>query len=457
MRIGGRLGRLAGTLALLVVLVSTGAPHRALAQIHPEAQAAPAAAPAGQPAQVTSVALFPELSIASVQNALFPDSVPNDRQILLGGVGSDLWHSPDDPPNVLWMVTDRGPRGRDDDGKNKQAFAIPEYTPMLLQARLNGASVEVLQTIPIVGQSGAPVTGLPNIDGRDERPMDYHAKIKLPYNPSGLDPEGMVRTPNGDFWIADEYGPSLVHLDPNGVVLKRYVPVGIGAALAGADYPVMEALPAVFARRSDDGGFEGLTASPDGATLYLAMEGPLSNPNNDAADRSRNARILLFDVASEQVTTEYVYRFETVRQLDPSKKADPDDIKLSAIALCGDGQLLVLERTGNAARLYLAAPFEATNILNTIWDDVATKPSLEASSSLPAIGVRPLFKTPLLDLTNLPGVPNKLEGLAILDPSTIVVADDNDFDIGKFDKDGNNVGQGDRSQIVTIALPRPLP
>lgn len=403
------------------------------------------------PGQVVAAMLFPDLPISSVQNALLPDSVTQDRQILMGGVGSDLWHGPDDPPDVLWMVADRGPRGRDDDGKDRQAFAIPAYTPMVFQVRLTGSGVEVLKAVPIVGQSGQPVSGLPNLDGRDERPMDFRAKTRLTYNPSGLDPEGLARTPDGQLWIADEYGPSLVRLDANGTVLKRFVPQGV--ILEGADYPVVEALPAVFGKRADDGGFEGLTASPDGSTLYLAMQGPLSNPNNDTGDKSRNARILAFDVASEQVTAEYVYRFDMVRAFDPSKKADPDDMKISALAMCPTGQLLVLERTTKAAKLYRADMRVATNILGTRWDDPAARPSLEASESLAVVGILPLVKSLALDLTSLSGVPNKLEGLAILDSSTLVVANDNDFDIGRFDNKGNNVGQGERSQIVTIGLP----
>jgi hypothetical protein len=261
--------------------------------------------------------------------------------------------------------------------------------------------------------------------------------------------------PNGDLWIADEYGPSLVHLDPTGKVLKRYVPHGIG--LDGADYPVTEALPVVFVKRSDSEGFEALTASPDGATLYLAMQGPLSNPNDDTGNRSRNTRILVFDVASEQVTGEYVYQFESIRSLDPSKKADPEDIKVSAMALRDDGRLLILERTGRVARLYLADMSEATNIAGTVWDDLAMRPSLEAVSDLASDGIFPLAKTLAIDLTDLPKVPDKLEGLAILDPSTIVVANDNDFDVGKFDQNGRNDGSGDKSKLVTISLFQPLP
>lgn len=416
------------------------------------AQESPTPAPT---AQVVSSATFPNLPIGDVQNALLPGSVPDDHHIFLGSVGSDLWHDPNDPPDELWLVTDSGPRGKGNNGSENESFAIPEYTPMVLHVHLNGKNVDVLETFPIVGQSGQAVTGLPNLAGRDNAPMDVKARTKLSYNPSGLDPEGLVRMPNGDFWIAEEYGPSLVHLDPTGKVLKRYVPRGL--ALDGADYPVAEALPAAFMKRSGGAGFEALTASPDGATLYVAMQGPLSNPTDDVGNRSRNTRILAFDVASESVTAEYVYRFEAIRSLDPSKKADPEDIKISAMAMCDDGQLLVLERTGRVARLYLASMAEATNIAGSVWDDPAMRPSLEAVNDLAPDGIATLAKTLAVDLTNLPKVPDKLEGLAIIDQSTIVVANDNDFDIGKFDKNGQNDGQGDDSKFVTINLFQPLP
>jgi len=456
--VAGRLARVGVASAFVVALLGastgglTGPTQLARAQQAGPAAAAPPPAPA---AQVSAMAVFPDLLIANVQNAALPGTVPDDHHILLGSVGSDLWRAPTDPQNEVWMVTDRGPRGQGNNGSDRQTFAIPEYTPLILHGRLNGDSITVLDTIPIVGQSGDPVTGLPNLSTRDAKPYDVKAKTQLTYNPSGLDPEGIVRAPNGDFWIVEEYGPSLVHVDPNGMVIKRFVPHGVW--LDGADYPVAETLPAVLIRRADSEGFEGITASQDGSTLYLAMQSPLNNPNEDTGNKSRNTRIFEFDIASEQVTAEYVYRFESVRTIDPSKKADPEDLKVSAIAMCGDGQLLVLERTGRAARLYLADLREATNLTGTIWDDPGMKPSLEAVNDLLPDGIAPVAKTLALDLTDLPHVPDKLEGLAIIDATTIVLANDNDFDIGKFDKDGNNDGDGDKSKLVTLSLSQPLP
>jgi hypothetical protein len=49
--------------------------------------------------------------------------------------------------------------------------------------------------------------------------------------------------------------------------------------------------------------------------------------------------------------------------------------------------------------------------------------------------------------------------LLSIDRNTIAVANDNDFDSeeSKYDEQGNNVGKGKVSQILVIALDKPLP
>ena len=61
---------------------------------------------------VMSTFTFPDVSIKEFQNKKFPGSVANDRKVLLGSVGSDLWHSPKDARDEFWMLTDRGPNGQ---------------------------------------------------------------------------------------------------------------------------------------------------------------------------------------------------------------------------------------------------------------------------------------------------------------------------------------------------------
>jgi hypothetical protein len=318
-----------------------------------------------KPSEGTVIATYilPAIPLGPFQNAVLPNSVANDRKLQVGSIGSDMWHGPNDPPNEFWLVSDRGPNGQGTvGGQRRRTFLMPEFSPVILRVQTQGDSINVLQSIPILTQSGKPVTGLPNTDGRDEVPYDASAQTRLHYNPNGLDIEGLVRTSAGDFWLCEEYSPSIGHVDQTGKVLKRYIPEGL--ILDGMDYPISPVLPAIYATRKSNRGFEGMTISPDEKTLYLVLQSPLYNPDKKTGDTSRHTRVLVFDIASEKPVAEYVYRS---------------------------------------------------------------------------------------------GVPDKVEGLVVLDQTVLAIVSDNDFDIGKFDENGNNVGEGVKTKIVVIGLPKPLP
>ena len=148
------------------------------------------------------------------------------------------------------------------------------------------------------------------------------------------------------------------------------------------------------------------------------MESPLANPKKKAGELSRNVRILAFDLATERVTAEYVYRFEPVAEFDPSVKAAPEEMKISELAAIGPHTLIVLERTDRVAKLYRVDLREATDIHASRWDDAATSPSLEATEDLAAADLTPLPKTLVIDLGSLPDVPDKIEGIAVIDRRT---------------------------------------
>ena len=114
-----------------------------------------------------------------------------------------------------------------------------------------------------------------NQEGHDEKPYAWDGTSELRFNPNGLDTEDIVRTANGEFWLVDEYSPSLVRVAANGRILARYVPRGL--KLRGAGYPVRETLPSIFRRRQQNRGFEGLGISGD--RLYIALQSPLANPD----------------------------------------------------------------------------------------------------------------------------------------------------------------------------------
>jgi hypothetical protein len=400
---------------------------------------------------------LPDTPIKTFQNAAFPGSVANDRKVLLGSVDSDLWRSPKDAAGEFWMLTDRGPNGQIKvEGKNRRTFWVPEFNPAILRVKANGNEIQILQTLPIVGQSGKPVTGLPNMKGVDETPYDYSGQSQLSFNVNGIDPEALVRTTAGDFWIAEEYGPSLLHVDRTGKVLKRYVPEDM--KLSGADYPIGSVLPKVYGMRKINRGFEGLALSGDEKTLYAVLQSPLLNPDKATGDVSRNTRLIVFDVQTEKVIAQYVYRFDVAKEFDPHPKTTPDEMKLSALVFLNSTTLLVLERTDLVAKLYNVDLGKATNILNTKWDDPKTSPSLEALEDPATAGVRVLPKSLVLDLKQFKDIPEKIEGIALLDRNTIAVCNDNDFDSedSKYDAEGNNLGKGKKSHILFISLDKAL-
>ena len=401
---------------------------------------------------------LPDTPIKAFQNAVLPGSAANDRKVLLGSVGSDLWHGPKDPRDEFWMITDRGPNGQIAiDGKNRRTFWVPEFNPTIVRVKTEGKAIKILDAIPIVGQSGKPVTGLPNLKDVDEAPYNYSAQELLPLNPNGLDTEGLVRTTAGDFWISEEYSPSIVHVDRTGKVIKRYIPEGLN--LEGTDYPIAKVLPSIYGKRKINRGFEGIALSVDEKTLYMVLQSPLLNPDRKTGEASRNTRVLVFDIPSEKVTAEYVYRFDISKEFDPNPKNNPDEMKLSGVIAMNPTTLLILERTDLVAKLYSVDLSQATNVLGSKWNDTKTAPALEALADPATADVRVLPKSLVLDLSSLAGMPEKIEGIALIDQSTIAVSNDNDFDSeeSKYDAAGNNIGKGKISQILTISLAKPLP
>jgi hypothetical protein len=408
----------------------------------------------------------------------------DDHGIDLGGIGSDLWHDKEnDGPGVYWMITDRGPNGED-----PRTFPIPEFTPFIVKVQTANGKIEVLEAIPITGTGSTSngVTGIANLDDTTGPPalnepfFGCGGSPALGTNPHGLDTEGLVRTSGGTFWVVEEYSPSIVRIDAQGVVVKRYFPEGLLGYLdpvTGYATDDSEAsIPEIFGlRRRLNRGFEGIALSPGEGTLYVALQSPFLTPTGNQGRDSRNTRILAFDVATERVVGEYVYRFQPFSEFNVANQPVPPfpanrarDMKLSALAMLDEHRMLVLERTDFIAKVYLVDLRPATNILGSQWDDpsASTVDSLEAVTDLEAAGITPLPKQLVVTLdSTVPvhgmAIPQKIEGLAVLDGRTIAIANDNDFGVGTagFQTDGEDcllIDSGLESQVIVIRLDKPL-
>jgi hypothetical protein len=119
-------------------------------------------------------------------------------------------------------------------------------------------------------------------------------------------------------------------------------------------------------------------------------------------------------------------------------------MKLSGIVWIDEATLLVLERTDQDARLYRVDVSGASDILGSVWDDPDTSPSREEIDDPVAAGVTPLPKTLMIALDALPRVPDKIEGVAMLNMETVAVINDNDFNV---------IGVEGPSQLLLIQVP----
>ncbi|MDW5594542.1 esterase-like activity of phytase family protein [Conexibacter stalactiti] len=189
------------------------------------------------------------------------------------------------------------------------------------------------------------------------------------YTGRDLDGEGLVTLRDGSLLVSSETEPSIRRFSRSGRQLGELpVPERFRIAPAG--------------EASTNQALEGLGASPDGRTLFAAMEGPLSADGTTADGRARN-RILRY-------TADRRGDWTLAGQLGYA--TDPG-LAITEVQVVDDEQLLVLERgfvagAGNTIRVYQAFLAGA--------DDVSGEPTLARD------GVRLVAKRLLADLGDCP-------------------------------------------------------
>src|ERR1051325_4830894 len=104
--------------------------------------------------EVKAKYVLSDVRLADFQNAKVAGGITNDRKILLGSIGSDLWRGPGDAPGEFWMITDRGPNGQIKvSGQNRRTFPVPEFNPAILKVKVEKGAIRILEKIPITTRS----------------------------------------------------------------------------------------------------------------------------------------------------------------------------------------------------------------------------------------------------------------------------------------------------------------
>ncbi|MDQ2075035.1 esterase-like activity of phytase family protein [Haloarcula sp. H-GB4] len=368
---------------------------------------------------------------------------------LIVGLGSGACTRDQDPDDLFYTIADRGPNFNCSDAPdvaNKSVeslcqgdtgdkiFTNPGYTPSIYTVRLDtGArsnTAMVTETIPLKDSDGNDITAISNPLEVTTTEGAYSINgNRIPYDPNGMDIEGVVRMTDDTFWIAEEYGPSIAEVNPNGQIVARHVPEGVDEDLADATYPIMPSLPAVWRRRKLNRGIESLGISPDETQLVFAIQSPFANPDVETSESSRNIRVATFDPASGEMGDQYLYRLdlpETFRRDNVDGTPDQSDVKISELRMLDEDRLLVLERVSATTKLYVVSMAD-TDPIPAEYDELDRDETLESLSEDELQSVDSFEKTLVFSTDDYDGFPSKIEGIAMPTEGTMILINDNDF------------------------------
>ena len=363
------------------------------------------------------------------------------------GYGSGMAQHPTES-DLFYLMTDRGPNFNGAESGIK-VFPVPAFAPRIGLYRLVGEELVQESIITIKDSAGNDISGLPNPEGAGstgETAQDLGGHVLEP-DLEGLDPEGLVAMEDGTFWISDEYGPHILHINADGSTIERINPFGTGEG--------GRTLPKVFGNRRANRGMEGLTITPDGTKLVGIMQSAMYNPFESRAwirGNSRATRILVYDIASGD-SQQFIY-FQ-----------DRSNLSNSEIRALSNNEFVVLERDGAfpdfeegsrvIKRFYQIDISDATDIsdpadgeLGRFFDVNGEMKTLEQMTTLEILdaGVVPVSKELYVDLlAELPEAyyHDKPEGFVIVGDQDILIINDDDFGI-----DGDGAGS-----IIQKVLP----
>ncbi|KAF4225752.1 hypothetical protein CNMCM8980_007375 [Aspergillus fumigatiaffinis] len=179
------------------------------------------------------------------------------------------------------------------------------------------------------------------------------------YTRIALDCEGLVLGPDRSFWISDEYGPYIYQFSEQGKMIRAIQPPPAFLPLRNGTFSFSSAEPPIFERdrlpfptnptagRANNQGFEGLTMSSDGKSIYAMMQSAMNQEGGPKKKFRRQARLLEYDISGQQPALLHEF-IVTLPLYD-----DGNDIEAatqSEIHKLPNGQFLILARDSGFGR-----------------------------------------------------------------------------------------------------------
>jgi hypothetical protein len=263
--------------------------------------------------------------------ARIPASALDSQGETLGGFGSGMMLKPGSWKRVgkgyaakLFMLPDRGWNTA---GTTNYRARLQRFDMALTPDDGNPGQEGQLRltykgALMLTDAQGAPTTGLDPTAvraGQGDMP-------DLPVAANGhvsLDDEAVAPAGKGGFWVSDEYGPYIYRYDAKGRMTgairppDAFIPMRDGKQNfssnnppAGTQYDSGDPQSG----RQNNQGFEGMSVSPDGKTLFVVNQSALRqdlDPADPKATR-RNVRVLVYDItARPRLVHEYALQLPT--------------------------------------------------------------------------------------------------------------------------------------------------
>lgn len=255
-----------------------------------------------------------------------------------------------------------------------------------------------------------------------------------------FDIESFAQSKDGTFWFGDEFGPFLLHTDATGKVLSEPIELpnfreGKNAKkhfIRSPDNPFLT-FPESSAQNPSNlprsRGFEGMAISPDKTKLYPLLEGAV------VGDPTERLILNEFDLTTGQYTgRQWFYRLETGTN------------HISDMATANKHEFLVIERDSKRGA---SAEFKKIFRIDIdakdrdgylVKEEVADLMNIVDPNNIARFGHRFTFPYECI------------EGLAILDPTSLVVLNDNNYP----NEGGRDTGVKNRNEFLILNLRKAL-
>ncbi len=319
---------------------------------------------------------------------------------------------------LFWTLTDRGPNADEyeKNGETYRPFFYPEYNPTFIKLKLSYAdrTLEIIETKPFKNKLGQLITGLPPQNNPQKKikyeiPVDLKGNI-IQHQTFGVDSESLALDEKKHFWVGEEYEPSILEFDENGILLEQIKP-------SENDNQKLKKnqLPYAYSLRKLNRGFEALGYFNH--KIFFMTQSPLETKN-----KSSFIRIGVFNTKTRYYEAEYLYPLE-------NKKID----RIGDLQMVSDTHFYLIEQNNQSGEkgIHHVIHVDLSHSTNLVQYPFEKNPEETLYVDFPK-NFKWAHRKLVIDLVH-EGYTDfeKVEGLTLIDDQTIAVVNDNDFGISQ--------------------------